>query len=174
MLSFVAGGILQVLTKNIFLAFSMIFAGAAISRFFSAYFLSQMVEPPVVAPKSKQASIFELSRTLGSTNIGKFIVFNALLIFSTNLASPFFSVYMLSDLKFSYLTYFIATAIPTLVTLLCIPFWGKRIDRNGNIKVLKATPRCLSRYYPFYGLLVQMSLLYMWSAGDLRFCMGRM
>ncbi len=138
-LSFAAGGILQLLTKNIFLAFSMIFAGAAISRFFSAYFLSQMVEPPVVAPKSKQASIFELSRTLGSTNIGKFIVFNALLIFSTNLASPFFSVYMLSDLKFNYLTYFIATAIPTLVTLLCIPFWGKVVDRNGNIKVLKAT-----------------------------------
>ena len=138
-LSFAAGGILQLLTKNIFLAFSMIFAGALISRFFSAWFLSQMIEPPVVASKSKQASILQLSRTLSSTNIGKFIVFNALLIFTTNLASPFFSVYMLSDLKFNYLTYFIATAIPTLITLLCIPFWGKIVDRNGNVKVLRVT-----------------------------------
>ncbi len=139
LLSFVAGGILQLLTKNIFLAFSMIFAGASISRFFSTWFLSQMVEPPAVKPKTKQASIFELSLTLGSTNIGKFIIFNALLTFTTNLASPFFSVYMLSDLKFNYLTYFIATAIPTLITLLCIPFWGKIVDRNGNVKVLRVT-----------------------------------
>jgi MFS family permease len=138
-LSFVAGGILQLLTKNIFLAFSMIFAGASISRFFSTWFLSQMVEPPVVPSQTKQASIWQLSKTLGSTNIGKFIVFNALLIFTTNMASPFFSVYMLSDLKFNYLTYFIATAIPTLVTLLCIPFWGKIVDRNGNVKVLRVT-----------------------------------
>jgi MFS family permease len=139
LLSFVAGGILQLLTKNIFLAFSMIFAGASISRCFSAWFLSQMVEPPAVKPKTKQASIFELSLTLGSTNIGKFIIFNALLTFTANLASPFFSVYMLSDLKFNYLTYFIATAIPTLITLLCIPFWGKIVDRNGNVKVLRVT-----------------------------------
>ena len=139
LLSFVAGGILQLLTKNIFLAFSMIFAGASISRFFSTWFLSQMVEPPAVKPKTKQASIFELSLALGSTNIGKFIIFNALLTFTTNLASPFFSVYMLSDLKFNYLTYFIATAIPTLITLLCIPFWGKIVDRNGNVKVLRVT-----------------------------------
>ena len=138
-LSFAAGGILQLLTKNIFLAFSMIFAGASISRFFSTWYLSQMVEPPVVPSKTKQASIWQLSKTLGSTNIGKFIVFNALLIFTTNMASPFFSVYMLSDLKFNYLTYFIATAIPTLVTLLCIPFWGKIVDRNGNVKVLRVT-----------------------------------
>jgi MFS family permease len=138
-LSFAAGGILQLLTKNIFLAFSMIFTGALISRFFSAWFLSQMIEPPVVPSKSKRASILQLSRTLGSTNIGKFIIFNALLTFTANVASPFFSVYMLSDLKFNYLTYFIATAIPTLVTLLCIPFWGKAVDRNGNVKVLRVT-----------------------------------
>ena len=138
-LSFAAGGILQLLTKNIFLAFSMIFTGALISRFFSAWFLSQMIEPPVVPSKSKRASILQLSRTLGSTNIGKFIIFNALFTFTANLASPFFSVYMLSDLKFNYLTYFIATAIPTLVTLLCIPFWGKVVDRNGNVKVLRVT-----------------------------------
>jgi MFS family permease len=138
-LSFAAGGILQLLTKNIFLAFSMIFTGALISRFFSAWFLSQMIEPPVVPSKSKRASILQLSRTLGSTNIGKFIIFNALFTFTANLASPFFSVYMLSDLKFNYLTYFIATAIPTLVTLLCIPFWGKAVDRNGNVKVLRVT-----------------------------------
>ena len=48
------------------MGFSIIFAGAMVSRFLSAYFLSQMVEPPVIVPKSKQPSIFKLSLTLGS------------------------------------------------------------------------------------------------------------
>jgi MFS family permease len=138
-LSFVAGGVLQLLTKHGYLGFTILFSGALISRFFSAYYLSQMDEPPALKPKTKQASILQLSRSLVSTNIGKFILFNAFLSFSANFASPFFSVYMLRDLKFNYLTYFVATAIPTLTTLLFIPFWGRRIDKSGNITVLKVT-----------------------------------
>jgi MFS family permease len=138
-LSFVAGGVLQFFTKNGYLGFTIILAGALISRFCSAYYLSLMDEPPALMPKHKQASILQLSRSLVSTNVGKFILFNAFLSFSTNFASPFFSVYMLRDLQFNYLIYFIAVAIPTLTTLLFIPFWGRRIDKSGNITVLKVT-----------------------------------
>jgi MFS family permease len=136
-LSFVAGGILQVLTKNGFLGFSIIFAGAMVSRFFSFYFLSQMVYPSVVVPKTKQASILKLATTLGSTNIGKYIIFNALINLSASFSAPFFSVYMLRELKFSYLTYVIINGTATLTTILFMPFWGKRIDRAGSIKVMK-------------------------------------
>ncbi len=139
LLSFVAGGILQVLTGNIFLAFAIIFAGAMFSRFASAYFLSQMVEPQVTVPKVKQPGLFKLSLTLGSTNIGKFIIFNALINFAVMFSSPFFSVYMLRDLKFSYVTYVIINAASTLATLLFMPLWGKRVDKFGAIQVLKAT-----------------------------------
>ncbi|MCX6003808.1 MAG: MFS transporter [Chloroflexi bacterium] len=137
--SFIAGGILQVLTNNTFLGFSIIFAGALVSRFFSVYFLSQMYEPPAVVPKSKQQDILKLSRTLNSTNVGRFILYCAFINFTVYLAGPFFSVYMLRDLKFSYLTYVIIGSTASLVTLLCMPYWGKRIDRFGNIKVLKIT-----------------------------------
>jgi MFS family permease len=109
------------------------------------YFLSQMVEPPVLAPKSKQPSIFRLSLTLGSTNIGKFIFYNALINFAANFSGPFFSVYMLRDLKFNYLTYVIINSTATLATLIFMPFWGKRIDKAGNIKVLKVA----SLFVPF-------------------------
>ncbi|MDD5288537.1 MAG: MFS transporter [Dehalococcoidales bacterium] len=136
-LSFVAGGILQVFTRNPFIGFSIIFAGAMVSRFASVYFLSQMVEPPVVIPQNKQSSIFKLSLTLGSTNIGKFILYNALINFAANFSGPFFSVYMLRDLKFNYLTYVIVNSTAALATLIFMPFWGKRIDRAGNVKVLK-------------------------------------
>jgi len=135
--SFIAAGILQTYTKNIFLGFAIIFAGAMIFRFFSAYFLSQMIEPPFRAPATKQPSIFKLGTTLGSTNVGRFILYNCLIQFTSNFASPFFSVYMIRDLKFSYLTYILITATGTLATLAFMPFWGKRIDRFGSIKVLQ-------------------------------------
>jgi MFS family permease len=44
---------------------------------------------------------------------------------------------MLRDLKFSYLTYILITATGTLATLAFMPFWGKRIDKFGAIKVLQ-------------------------------------
>ncbi len=161
-LSIIAGGILQALTNNVFVAFSMIFAGAMVSRFLSVYFLSQMVEPPVLVPKTKQPSIFKLSLTLGSTNVGKFIIFNALINFAVYLAAPFFSVYMLRDLKFSYLTYVIITSISTLATLIFMPFWGKRIDRAGNVKVLKVA----SLFLPFVPIvwLFSSNVYYLWGA----------
>ena len=139
LLSFVAGGILQALTGNIFLAFAVIFAGALFSRFASTYFLSQMDEPRVAVPKVKQPGLFKLSLTLGSTNIGKFILFNALMNVAVMFSSPFFSVYMLRDLQFNYLTFVIVNSASTLATLLFMPLWGKRVDKFGTIQVLKVT-----------------------------------
>jgi MFS family permease len=138
-LSFVAGGILQAMTGNIFLGFAIVFAGAMFSRFASVYFLSQMDEPAVVVPKSKQPGLFKLSLTLGSTNIGKFILFNALINVAVMFSSPFFSVYMLRDLKFNYVTYVIINAASTLATMLFMPLWGKRVDKFGTIQVLKVS-----------------------------------
>jgi MFS family permease len=136
-LSFIAGGVLQALTGNIFLGFAIIFAGAMVSRISSVYFVSQMVEPTILIPKSKQLSIFRLSLTLGSTNAGKFILYNALMSLAVSFSSPFFAVYMLRDLKFSYLIYVAINSAATLSTLIFMPFWGKRIDRYGNAKILK-------------------------------------
>jgi MFS family permease len=136
-MSLVAGGVLQLLTKNGFLGFTIILAGAMISRFFSVYSLTQMVYPAQVKPKVKQSSIFQLSGTLFTTNIGKFIVFNSLINLAANFSAPYFSVYLLRDVKVSYLFYVVINTIPILSTLLFMPFWGKRIDKAGSIKVLK-------------------------------------
>jgi len=54
-------------------------------------------------------------------------------------SSPFFSVYMLRDLKFNYVTYVIINAASTLATMLFMPLWGKRVDKFGTIQVLKVS-----------------------------------
>jgi MFS family permease len=56
---------------------------------------------------------------------------------AVSFSSPFFAVYMLRDRKFSYLIYVAINSAATLSTLIFMPFWGKRIDRYGNAKILK-------------------------------------
>ena len=138
--SFTAGGILQLFTGNTNLAFSIIFAGAIVSRLASLYFLSQMNEPLFpTTDKKKHDSLLKISRGLLSTNIGKFIVYCSLINLTTLIAGPFFTPYMLRELKFNYITYTIINSVATLTTLGFMTWWGRRTDRAGSIKILKLT-----------------------------------
>jgi MFS family permease len=63
----------------------------------------------------------------------------ALIFFATNIAGPFFAVYMLRDLKFNYVTYMLIIAFNAIANLVSLTFWGRRADRAGNIKVIRVT-----------------------------------
>jgi MFS family permease len=147
--SYAAGGILQLLTGNTNLAFTIIFAGAMASRLVSFYFLSKMYEPLSLATQRRgHDSMLKMARGLFSTNIGIFIVFCALMNFATTVAGPFFSPYMLRDLNLSYIVYTALNSAAGLATVGFMTWWGKRIDRAGSIKVLKIT----SLFVPFVPL----------------------
>lgn len=138
--SFAAGGILQLLTGNTNLAFSIIFAGAIASRLASFYFLAQMNEPlSRIIEKEKNASLLTISKGLLSTNTGKFIIYCSLVNLATLISGPFFTPYMLRELKFNYITYTIINAVATLTTLGFMTWWGRRSDHAGSVKVLKLT-----------------------------------
>jgi len=144
--SYAAGGILQLLTGNTNLAFIIIFIGAMLSRLVSFYFLSRMYEPATPAnEKQGHESMLNIVRGLFSTNIGRFIVFCALMNFTTNVAGPFFSPYMLVDLQFSYIVYTVVNSAAGLATVGFMTWWGKRIDRAGSMKILRIT----SLFVPF-------------------------
>jgi MFS family permease len=144
--SYAAGGILQLLTGNTDLAFTIIFIGAMASRLVSFYFLSRMYEPLSPATEKRgHESILKMARGLLSTNIGMFVMLCALMNFSATVAGPFFSPYMLVDLRMSYIVYTILNSVAGLATVGFMTWWGKRIDRAGSIKVLKIT----SLFVPF-------------------------
>jgi len=147
--SYAAGGILQLLTGNTNLAFTIIFTGAIASRLVSFYFLSQMYEPLGSATRTKSHdSVLGIARGLFSTNIGMFIMLCALMNFTTTMAGPFFSPYMLVDLHFSYITYTIINSVAGFAVVGFMTWWGKRIDRAGSIKILTIT----SFFVPFVAI----------------------
>ncbi len=150
--SFVAGGILQLLHSNIFLGFVFLFGGAMAARLGSFFFLTRQYEPPMVSFRSRREHLFDVVKSMGTTNLGRFTIFVALVSFMTNLASPFFSVYMLRDLQFNYITYMIVTSIGSLTAMVFLTYWGRRADRAGNIKVIQITA-VLIPFIPFLWLI---------------------
>jgi len=147
--SYAAGGILQLLTGNTNLAFTIIFIGAMASRLVSFYFLSRMSEPLSEATgKRGHESMLSIARGLFSTNIGMFIMLVALMNFATSISGPFFAPYMLEGLNLSYIVYTALNSAAGLATVGFMTWWGKRIDRAGSIRILRIT----SLFVPFVPL----------------------
>jgi MFS family permease len=137
--SFIAGGILELFSGNVLVGFAILIGGAFIARLLSFYFLSGMYEPPPTRELGDGESLFGMFKHAASTNLGRFTLFVSLMYFATNIASPFFAVYMLQDLKFSYTTYIINVSFYAIAVLAVQTFWGRRADWAGNIRVIQIT-----------------------------------
>src|SRR5690606_13056435 len=70
------------------------------------------------------------------SNFARFVYFVSLINFGVNIATPFFAVYMLRDLQFSYMEYTIVTATNTVTQFLTMQYWGQISDQFGNKKIL--------------------------------------
>ena len=148
--SFVAAGLLQILTGNTRLAFTIIFIGAMIGRLISLFFLSRQYDPhPILPANPRKESIPQIIRRLFSTNIGRFMIFIIFFNLAQNIDAPFFSAYLLKELHISYISYQLITATMAVMTMLVVVWWGKRADKAGRIKVLHITALMV----PFVSLL---------------------
>ncbi len=153
--SMFGAGIILYLSKGLaptefsYLGFSMIFSIAFIARLFSWHFLTKMYEPPITIKDEDRFSFLDFLKRVGRTNFGRFVIFAACMNFSVYIASPFFAVYMLKDLRFNYLTYTVVTMAATLTILVMMNVWGGLADRVGNRKVL----RICSLFIPFIPIL---------------------
>ncbi len=119
--------------------FSLIWAICAIFRTISSILLAVQYDPPHVVLRPGQTLIFRhFLRDLWSNQFGRFTVCTALLNFGANFSAPFFAVYMLQDLGYSYTRYTILAMIPTLATIATIPISGRLIDRVGTVRPMKS------------------------------------
>lgn len=173
--AFCAGLILNHYRHNAVQGFLIIIGLAAIFRFVSWYFLTQMYEPVFKVNQEAYFSFFEFIRRLRHSNFAKFVFFVSSLSFCVNLAAPFFSVFMLRDLKFSYLTFTIVVGAVTVTNIFTIDRWGRHADRIGNLRVLRFTSFIIASLplwwllnrHPLYLIFAQVIAGFAWSGFNL-------
>lgn len=135
--AFLAGGIfLNFLVKKALWGFALLFGAAIVARLISWGLLTTLYEIPELQKTRGQMKARDFARDLVSTNLGRYILFLFAMSFVVNIASPYFTVYQLKDLKLSYLSFAVLQVISSLFTILAITHWGKAADRVGNLKMM--------------------------------------
>ncbi len=138
MIGLVAGGIiLQLGTGWNWLpgAFALLFLTAAVSRMFSAYFLTVQREPtPPNGPRLPRLG--ELRAAIRSSSVSRTILYMLVAQVAYQIAGPYFNPYMLGQLKLSYVHYLILICTPYVARVVCLRAWGRVVDRIGPYRVL--------------------------------------
>jgi MFS family permease len=126
----------QTLAKGDWSFFMMIFCGAAILRLFSTLILSAQYEP-------KPAAVPAPGPSAPGMKAGKpFLYFCftiAIMQGAVMLTSPFFNVWSLRDLHFSYFALSVTTASTIFGSIVALPLWGRLSDRIGHHRLLLMT-----------------------------------
>lgn len=137
--SMVGGGVLLYWTREFspVAGFLIIFAIGALSRFVSAGYIARMRDVPQKRDPASDFTFFMFLARFRESNFVKFVAFIATLTFASYLAAPFFPVFMLRDLQFSYLDYMALQVISTVAGLIALPLWGSHGDLVGNVRVLR-------------------------------------
>lgn len=121
------------------MGFMVVFSIAAAARLYSFYELARMHEPELAASPMAFPSLAGLRRRARTSTFAHFSGFVAVMSFAVAVAAPFFAVYMLKDLKFTYLQFTIATGTSVLVQFLMLGLWGRLADMFGNRVILAVT-----------------------------------
>ena len=155
----ICGVILDEIDKSgaTYLGFVLIFAVAFVARAVSVYHLTFLFEPAQHGA-TPDMHIEHWWRSLLSTGAIGFSVYFALMNAAVGISSPFFTVYMLRDLKLSYLEFTALSGASVLAQYLMLSTWGRLADVYGNRLILIVTSMSL----PVIPLLWLLSASFWW------------
>jgi MFS family permease len=122
------------------LGFGITFISAVFFGIVSLRFLNRISEPPQAnrsAHAITLASIIYLP--FKEDNFRKFLTYALLWGFSVNFASPFFTLYFLRDLRFSYGFVAILGMLSAFADMMGMRLWGRISDRVKNKAVIQLT-----------------------------------
>jgi len=122
--------------RNPFLGFTILFSIAFVARLLSALFKGMMYNPTDDFSHEEKFSLVDFVKRMDKTNYGHFVIYIVVFKLAVNIAAPFFAVYMLKDLGFTYLQYTIVTAGELIASFATMGIWGKIIDKKGTKFVL--------------------------------------
>jgi len=119
--------------------FVTVFLVAALGRGVSVYYLAQMQEPSAPSHALEIPVTARWWQRLKESAFFRFSLFYALIQCAVAIAAPFFTVYMLRDLQYSYLQFMINTATSILFQVATLNIWGRVGDQFGNRRILVLT-----------------------------------
>lgn len=116
-----------------------IFGVAAMARWVSVYHLAAMVEPQPHPPALQMPFQEHWWQQIKNSSFFRFSLYFALMQWAVAMGSPFFAVYMLRDLHFSYVEFMAISAASVAMQFLTLNGWGRVGDVFGNRLVLVLT-----------------------------------
>lgn len=118
------------------MAFAAMFVVGCAMGLISARMVAQMPEPQM-PPPAERIDFLELLRApFADSNFARLMAFVASWQFAVNLATPFFTVFIVAQLRFDVSTVLILGAVSQLANLLALRSWGHLSDRFSNKSVM--------------------------------------
>lgn len=153
-ISFVLGGFLLTFMDEKGQAgygFALLFLVAMVGRGVSSRLLAKMhdnhARPTMGERHTLMQSMKHLYALWDDRDFRRFSFFMAGMSCFVSLSGPFFAIYMLRDLGYSYTEFTLSTASSILAQFLMLPFWGKVCDQKGNRYVM-AVGGCVIPFLP--------------------------
>ena len=163
--------------------FTIVFTVAILAALVDYLVMSLMRDRPVPTipanpPKpavSGKFSFIDYLRELRTRKLGRFVTFTSLFYLTVGLTGPLYAVYLLRDLKLSYVTFTAIVGAEFAARIVSVPLWGRFADRAGSIRVLGIVTRIipvipllwLVSPHPAYLFMVQTASGVCWGAFDL-------
>jgi hypothetical protein len=112
------------------LGFRTIFAIAAVARLASVTLLLRSPEPTFrgISGAARTLAFLGTERGRGAARL---LTLGALIQFTAYIASPYFTPFMLTDMRLTYLQFTVATVTVMAAKSFFLPRWGRAIDAHG-------------------------------------------
>ena len=172
----IAGTFLASWNKGKIWGFAFLFSASALARLASVWYKRAMTEVPADRSRQPDITLIGFAHKLAKrSTFGRFVLYASSMKFAVSIANPFFAVYMLTQLKLSYLQFTFVAAAPVIGRYLFTPLWGSFVDARGNKLVLVISGICaplvpllwlFSTKVPFL-FLIELFSGFVWSGFDL-------
>jgi len=139
------------------LGFGLIFILSFIFKIYSWSLLKKQYKPHITHNKKDYFTFKQFLKKCPSTPFGRFTLFRTIFNIAVGISTPFWVVYMLRDLGFSYVWYMSITVAAVIFQLLFLPLFGKMSDKFGNIKVISICSWLIAIIPPLWILSVFIS-----------------
>lgn len=136
---FVTGGLLLQYAKGWHadcIPFAALFAVAGIARVISVSFLASQSEPQPPGNGHRRVSLRELFGPAAHRADGRLVLYLLAVQAAAQFAGPYFTPFMLKQIRFSYLEYVLLIGVSFLTKALALPALGRLASRIGTRRLL--------------------------------------